>query len=134
MKNSIHIGEKIREKARELRIGPTELSRSINTSIQNIYGIFKRKSIDTELLERISEAMNFDFFSYYSATPEVPLNGNNFNEKKAKRSTGEIIKELQNWMKELEKALQDYNSREIAYLKKINELLEKKTEEENKSF
>lgn len=132
MKNSIHIGEKIREKARELRIGPTELSRSINTSIQNIYGIFKRQSIDTELLERISEAMNFDFFSYYSAAPEVTVDGNDFNGKRAKKSPGEIIKELQNWMKELEKVLQEYNTREISYLKKINELLEKRTEVENK--
>ena len=55
MKETLHIGEKIREKTRELRVGPTELSRKINTSIQNIYGIFKRKSIDTELLERISD-------------------------------------------------------------------------------
>lgn len=126
MKNDIHIGEKIREKARELRIGPTELSRKINTSIQNVYGIFKRKSIDTELLERISEAMNFDFFSFYTSAPGITFNGNNgFNGKKTKKSTAEIIKDLQNWMKELERVLHEYNAREMAYLKKINELLEK---------
>lgn len=131
MKNSIHIGEKIREKTRELRIGPTELSRKINTSIQNVYGIFKRQSIDTELLERISGALNFDFFTFYSA-PQEPIlnsNGNNhFNEKKGRKSPSEIIKELQGLLKELEKVLSDYNSKEIVYLKKINELLEKESE------
>lgn len=125
MKNTIHIGEKIREKARELRIGPTEISRKINTSIQNVYGIFKRKSIDTELLQNLSEAMNFDFFSYYA--PSTPSFGSNtgFNGKRNKKSSAEAIKDLQYFMKELEKVLYDYNAREMAYLKKINELLEK---------
>ncbi len=128
MKETLHIGEKIREKTHELRVGPTELSRKINTSIQNIYGIFKRKSIDTELLERISDALNFDFFTYYTEPVGISFNGNNFNGKKTKKSPAEIIKDLQVWMKELERVLHEFNSREMTYLKKINELLEKSSE------
>lgn len=61
----IHIGEKIKQRAEELRIGPTELGEMINTSKQNITSIYKREYIDTELLQKISKALKFDFFSYY---------------------------------------------------------------------
>jgi hypothetical protein len=33
---NIHIGEKIKERAHALRIGPTEFARRINTTKQNI--------------------------------------------------------------------------------------------------
>jgi transcriptional regulator with XRE-family HTH domain len=68
----IHIGEKIKARAGELRIGPTELARMINTSKQNVYGIFKRESIDTELLQKISRALKLDFFCYYF-DPKLPI-------------------------------------------------------------
>ena len=62
---TIHIGEKIRDRARELRIGPTELGKLINTSKQNIYTIYKRRSLDAELLKKISGALKYDFFLFY---------------------------------------------------------------------
>lgn len=34
---ALHIGSKIKERAKELRIGSTELGRMINTSKQNVY-------------------------------------------------------------------------------------------------
>lgn len=66
----IHIGEIIKSKARELRIGPTELGEKINTSKQNVYGIYKRKSIDTDLLRKISNALGHNFFNYYITSLE----------------------------------------------------------------
>lgn len=62
----MRIGPKIEERAKELRIGPTELGRMIKTSKQNIYSIYARDSIDTLLLQKLSKALQFDFFSYYS--------------------------------------------------------------------
>lgn len=67
----IHIGEIIKNKARELRIGPTELGEKINTSKQNVYGIYKRKSIDTDLLRKISNALGHNFFSYYVTSLDI---------------------------------------------------------------
>lgn len=64
--NSIHIGQAIKARARDLKIGPTELGELLNTSKQNVYGIFKRESVDTELLRRCSEVLNFNFFSLYT--------------------------------------------------------------------
>ena len=61
----LHIGEIIKEIAKRKRLGPTEFGNLINTSKQNIYGIYKRPSIDTELLHKISVALDHNFFKYY---------------------------------------------------------------------
>lgn len=45
----------------------TEFAAAINRDRQVIYDIFKRESIDTELLQQISKVLNHDFFSYYSS-------------------------------------------------------------------
>jgi hypothetical protein len=66
----MHIGEKIEARAKELRMGPTELARRIRTSKQNVYGIYRRSSIDTELLQKLSKALDYDFFLHY--TTSVP--------------------------------------------------------------
>lgn len=68
---AIHIGSKVQERARELRIGATELGKKINTTKQNIYGIFKRRSLDTDLLLKLSKALDQDFFLYYSKSVTV---------------------------------------------------------------
>jgi hypothetical protein len=62
---ALHIGERIKARAKELRIGPTELAGMINTSKQNVYGIYKRKTLDSELLKKISIVLKLDFFSAY---------------------------------------------------------------------
>lgn len=66
----MRIGEKVEARAKELRIGPTELARKIKTTKQNIYHIYKRESIDTELLMRLSKVLDYDFFQYYSEENE----------------------------------------------------------------
>lgn len=66
-----HIGELIRERAKTLRIGPTELGAKIETSKQNVYGIFKRRSIDTELLAKICKALEHDFFVDISKSLQI---------------------------------------------------------------
>ena len=62
----IHIGAQIEQRAIELRMGPTELSKLISTSKQNVYGIFKRKSIDSDLLLRMCIILDYDFFQLYT--------------------------------------------------------------------
>lgn len=58
----IHIGELIRERLCEIERTPTWLARKINCDRTNIYKIFQRASIDTELLARISRALDYNFF------------------------------------------------------------------------
>jgi hypothetical protein len=61
----IHIGKMILQKVNESGISKSELARRVNLTPQNIYNLFKRKSIDAGLLKQISVALAFDFFSIY---------------------------------------------------------------------
>lgn len=61
----VHIGKMILQKVNESGISKSELARRVNLTPQNIYNLFKRKSIDVGLLKQISVALAFDFFSIY---------------------------------------------------------------------
>lgn len=64
--SKVHIGKKIKEVWRKSRLKGTEFASLINRDRQVIYDIFKRESIDTELLKQISKVLDHDFFAYYS--------------------------------------------------------------------
>jgi len=57
----IYIGQIIKQKVLESSISIQEFADMINCDRTTVYDIFKRKSIDTERLIRISHALNFDF-------------------------------------------------------------------------
>lgn len=61
----IHIGQKIKVIVEKRGITVSEFGRRINKSRENVYSIFKRKSIDTTLLESISEVLEHNFFQYH---------------------------------------------------------------------
>lgn len=63
----VHIGKIIQEELRRQERTPAWLARKINCERTNIYYIFSRSSINTELLLLISRALNYDFFRFYSA-------------------------------------------------------------------
>ncbi len=64
----IHIGKLIEEELRRQERTVTWLSRKIHCDRRNIYDIFSRTCIDTDLLMRLSIALNTDFFSRFSTT------------------------------------------------------------------
>lgn len=59
------IGKQIEKVVREKRWSITEFAREINTNRNNVYHIFGRRNIETELLQRISNVLDFDFFQFY---------------------------------------------------------------------
>lgn len=97
----IHLGKLILAKLKEKKVSKSEFARRINKSRQNVQDIFKRESLDTNLLLEINKALNFNFF-----------------EVLAGQSPTQPDKDLLNQLKIAQK--------EIAYLTKINSLLEKK--------
>lgn len=62
----IHIGKIIEEEMLRQERTPAWLARKINCARPNIYYIFRQESINTDLLLRISKALNHNFFRYYS--------------------------------------------------------------------
>ncbi len=74
MAKDIHIGKKIQDVLKQTRYKKTEFADMINISRTVVYDIFKRETIDTGLLKKISEVLNHDFFSYYEQASVVKEN------------------------------------------------------------
>ncbi|MDR0754301.1 MAG: helix-turn-helix domain-containing protein [Prevotellaceae bacterium] len=66
-KNEIHIGNIIRQKVNQSSLSVAEFAKRINKTRENVYDIFKRSSIDTELLSQISKVLNYDFFKHFNS-------------------------------------------------------------------
>lgn len=59
----MHVGKCIQAKLREKRYGVTWFATQICCTRSHVYKIFQRNSIDTELLERICQVLDYDFFA-----------------------------------------------------------------------
>ncbi|HWZ22087.1 MAG TPA: helix-turn-helix transcriptional regulator [Cytophagaceae bacterium] len=109
---AVFIGKLIKEVTERRGMSKSELGRRLNMSPTNVHKIFKRESIDTALLQNISQVLEYDFFSPYSSgknyeviTDNPPIAADQENEYK---------KEL------------DLCKEKNAMLEKINSLLEEK--------
>ncbi len=107
----VSIGKLIKDITERRGISKSELGRRLNMSPTNIHKIFKRETIDTGLLQKISEVLEYDFFSHYSSLKgyENPENPSILSEAQA-----EYKKELQQFQEK------------VVMLEKINSLLEEK--------
>lgn len=106
-----HIGNLIKKKVKESGLSITNFAKAINCSRRNAYTIFERESIDTMLLTKIGEVLDYNFFQFF--LPEETQNI--LNEPR------DIYNSASHKMEELEK--------ENSYLKEINELLKSKLKE-----
>ena len=61
----IHIGSIIKKRFDEQGLSESWLAKQLCCDRTNIYSIFKRESIDTMLLTKISLILKHDFFKYY---------------------------------------------------------------------
>ena len=62
----IHIGNIIKKQFDAQECSVSWFAKQLCCDRTNIYSIFKRESIDTALLEKISIILKHDFFTYYS--------------------------------------------------------------------
>ena len=62
----IHIGSIIKEIFDKQQCSVSRFAKQLCCDRTNVYSIFKRESIDTALLEKISIILNHDFFQHYS--------------------------------------------------------------------
>ena len=62
----IPIGRLIQEKLKEQNRTVVWLSQQMPCRRENLYKIFRKDNIDTEVLLRISQILHYDFFRYYS--------------------------------------------------------------------
>lgn len=62
----MHIGNQIKMKMKEKKKSVVWLANELGYSRINIYKIFDKRSIDSNILLRISTILDFDFFSLYT--------------------------------------------------------------------
>ena len=62
---SVHIGNLISKVLEEKHISVTELAKQLHTDKSNMYKILHKAHIDTELLYRISQILDYNFFLEY---------------------------------------------------------------------
>lgn len=67
-----HAGEKVKAYFEETGMSVSEFARRLNCHRQNVYDIFKRKTIDVTLLQRISRVLEHDFVSEIYASKQSP--------------------------------------------------------------
>ncbi len=115
----IHIGANIKSILMQKSIKVAHLASLIDTSRQNVNGILKRKSLDSELLFKISKALKYNFFKHY-IIPE----DESFNENKEMRKLKINITNLETELDEAKK--------EITYLREITNLQRKQLNLKNK--
>lgn len=60
---TMHIGKHIKEIMEQKQKGATWLAKALPCERSNVYYIYKRPSIDTSLLQKISTLLEYDFFS-----------------------------------------------------------------------
>ena len=72
---NIHIGSLIQKRLKEDGRTATWLAGKIACTRPHLYKIFKKSDIDCALLLRISKALDFDFFQYYSTIVAAHISG-----------------------------------------------------------
>lgn len=73
MADMIHIGSLIEQELRRQDRSVTWLAGELHCDRTNVYKVFKKKSIDTQLLENISVILRHNFFLDYAEEVSVLL-------------------------------------------------------------
>ena len=66
MSEKIHIGKLIKKKMEEDGRKASWLAEKLHCETSNIYKIYEKPTINTELLLHIAQALQTNFFEYYS--------------------------------------------------------------------
>lgn len=61
----MHIGKVLQQKLRDEGKTVVWLANELGCHRTNVYNLFEKYSIDTQLLQRLSVILNFNFFSLY---------------------------------------------------------------------
>ena len=67
----IHIGKKVQEKVEELRLTQKQFGDSISRNEKTVPDIYDRKHMSTDLLLRITKALNEDLFRHFYEEDET---------------------------------------------------------------
>lgn len=67
--NDVHIGQAIEKRRAELEINKSELGRRIGVPQQHVNRILERDTMETKRLVKVSQVLDFNFFSLFCPLP-----------------------------------------------------------------
>lgn len=112
----VKIGEKIKEVLEQRDMKLKNFAEEVGMARQNIYRIFEKDSIDTELLVRISNVLDYDFFTCFQSNCTLASYNSSSDHSNSLEELNRCILEL------------EVKNKEITYLKRIIALMEERTE------
>ena len=62
----VHIGKEIEKQFQKSGIKIGSFAEKISTGERNVYSLFRRKDISSEMLVAVSKALNYNFFKLYT--------------------------------------------------------------------
>lgn len=68
----VHVGEAIESRRKQLKLSKTEFGRRIGVTQQHVNRILERETMETSRLEKVCEALDFNFFSLF-CTPKQQI-------------------------------------------------------------
>lgn len=74
MDQSVHIGEEIKKVIEDRGLIKAKIAEKLNLTGQGFHSILRRPTINADMLQRISEVLDFDFTAFYRAG-EKPVVG-----------------------------------------------------------
>lgn len=120
----MHVGQKLSELLVEKRMTRQELGRLIGVTGSAVTYLVSRGTFDVETLQKIGNVLKYNFFKHYPVEEDAEeMAAGVESEKKL------LIAKIMDLEKNLEQCKRDLmmQKQENGYLKKINDLLEKKT-------
>lgn len=117
----VHIGKEIRKRIRSFGISNAEFARRMNRTPQAIQWWLEKETIDTGILEQISDVLDFNFFLLYLHQDDIVKVQEESPVYQSAKKNKEQLNSLRSKLKDCEK--------ERNYLKEINILMKKKKEQ-----
>ncbi|MCQ2270148.1 MAG: XRE family transcriptional regulator [Bacteroidales bacterium] len=68
----IHIGQLVKSVFDSSHLSVSELARKLHCDRSNVYSIFQRRSVDVELLAKLSKILNYNFLEEAMRLYELP--------------------------------------------------------------
>ena len=106
--DNVHIGQLVKSVFEESGMSVSELARQLRCERTNVYTIFKRRTIDVELLAMLSKILNHNFLddamklygltATFSPKLNICISFDNFSAEKMERLE-EVLAEF-NWKRE----------------------------------
>lgn len=129
--NNTHIGNLINNLLKSQQMTKSKLGNLIGYSTSQAVYLTTRKSIDVNMLQKIGNALKYNFFNHFPIEESKEQDGKKQDISNKEKTQEDEKKKLQDNIIELEKQIEAskrdlfLQKQEIAYLKEINELLKK---------